>query len=102
MISLAVDLNGTAHRRRPHRCGAYYHGLGAFFSKKGIACSELDAPEADGLACNDDTPLCEQVFDVSVAQAESVAELGSITNDIGWKTETFITVHGAILSIFRV
>nr|WP_279250521.1 hypothetical protein [Candidatus Marimicrobium litorale] len=57
------------------------------FQKKGIDCSELDAPEADGLACNDDTPLCEQVFDISVARAASVAELGSITNDIGWKTK---------------
>ena len=40
--------------------------------------TELDAPQADRLPCDDDTPLGQEILDITVTQIESVVEPYSI------------------------
>ena len=49
----------------------------------GVHGAELDAPEADRFPGDDDASLGQEVFDVAMAQIESVIEPDSIGNDIG-------------------
>ena len=40
--------------------------------------TELDAPQADRLPCDDDAPLGQEILDITVTQIESVVEPYSI------------------------
>ena len=42
------------------------------FQSSGINGAELDAPEADRLPRDDDSSFSEQIFDISMAQVETV------------------------------
>jgi len=61
--------------------------------------TELDAPQADRLPCDDDAPLGQEILDITVTQIESVVEPYSIWNDIGWETVAFVGIHPPILPI---
>ena len=65
----------------------------------GINGPELDTPEADRLPADRDSAFCQKVFDISVAQVESVIEPDGIGNDIGRESVSFIGIHGPILAI---
>ena len=62
--------------------------------------TELDAPQANRFSGDDDAPLGQEVFDVSVTQIESIVEPDGIADDIGWKSVAFIGVHTPILAIW--
>ena len=55
-----------------------------WFQSSGADGAEFDAPEADRFPGDDDATLSQEVFDVAVAQFESVIGPDSIGNDIGW------------------
>ena len=38
----------------------------------GVRGAELQTPQSDGLVGDDDPPLCQEIFDISKAQAEAV------------------------------
>jgi hypothetical protein len=61
--------------------------------------SELDAPETDCFATNCDASFSEQVFDISMAEVESVVEPDGVRNDVGRESMAFICVHLPILTI---
>jgi hypothetical protein len=61
--------------------------------------SELDTPQADCLSADSDAPFGQEIFDVSVAQVETIVKPDSVRNDIGWESVAFISIHPPILSI---
>ena len=55
-----------------------------------ILDSSMDAQEADGFVGHNDVPLCEQVFDTTEAESESVVEPNGFTDDLRWKPMAFV------------
>ena len=47
----------------------------------------------------DDAALSQEVFDIPVAQIESVVEPDSVTDDIWRESVSFVGIHPPILSI---
>ena len=47
----------------------------------GVFGSELAASQANRFVTDGDSSLCEYIFDISVAQIESIVEPESITDD---------------------
>lgn len=64
-----------------------------------VDCSEFDAPQADRFVADGDTALCEMIFDISVAQVESIAEPDGVTDDIWRESVALIPIHSPILAI---
>ena len=54
---------------------------------------ELDAPKANRLVADGDTPLGQQIFDIPMAQIESMIQPDRIADDVGWKTVTLVQIH---------
>lgn len=52
----------------------------------GIFGPELPTPLSDGLVADYDPALCQEVFNVSEAQAESVVEPNGMTYDLRWES----------------
>ena len=48
-----------------------------------IDCAKLDTPQADRLTSDDNAAFSQEVFDITVAEIESVIEPNSERNDIG-------------------
>ena len=63
----------------------------------GIFGSELDAPEPDGFITDSDATFGQEVFDIAVAEAESVVKPDRVTDDIWWKPVTFVCIHYRII-----
>ncbi len=42
--------------------------------RTGVLGTELQTPQSDALVGDDDPPLCQEIFDISEAQAEAVVE----------------------------
>ena len=63
-----------------------------------VDCSELDAPETNRFAADDDSSFGQDIFDVAVTEVESIVEPDCVTNDIWRKPVTFICVHHQIIS----
>ena len=55
-----------------------------------ILDSSMDAQEADGFVGHNDVPLCEQVFDTTEAESESVVEPNGFTDDLRGKPMAFV------------
>ena len=68
-----------------------------FLRASGIQSAELIAPKPDRFPCNENAALSKQVFDIPVAEIESVVEPHGIADDVGWKSMTFVVVHPPIL-----
>jgi len=51
------------------------------FQPLGVFGAELVAPQANRFVTDGDSSLCEYIFDISVAQIESIVEPDSITDD---------------------
>ena len=63
--------------------------------------TEFDAPEADRFATDGDASLGQNIFDISVAQIESVVQPDSIRNDIWRESVSLVSTHPPILSILE-
>jgi len=46
-----------------------------------------------------DAALGQQIFDISVAEVEAVAEPDGVGNNVRWGTVSFVCIHPPILSI---
>ena len=68
----------------------------------GINSSKLDAPEPDRFAADIDASFSKKIFNVSVAEVESIIEPDGVGDDIGWESVTLIRIHPAILAIWAV
>ena len=69
------------------------------FQAAGIDGSELDAPEPNSFTTDCDASLSKQIFDIAMAEVESVVEPNSIRNYVGWESVAFICGHLPILAI---
>jgi hypothetical protein len=56
------------------------------FQSSGVYSSEFDAPEADRFAANCDASLGQQIFDITVAEVESIVKPDGIGNDVVWES----------------
>ena len=72
----------------------------AAFQTPRVNCAEFNAPEADGLASDDDAAFSEKVFDVSVAEIESIVEPDGVGNDIWRESVALVGIHPPILAIW--
>ena len=67
------------------------------FQSAGIDSAELDTPKTDRFAADGDTSLGKEIFNVTMAQIESVIEPDGVGYD-GWrKSIAFVSVHRPIL-----
>jgi hypothetical protein len=69
------------------------------FQPSGINGSELDAPQADRFSGYSDTSLGKEIFNVTVAEVESVVKPDGVTDYVGREPVTFICIHPSILPI---
>ena len=58
---------------------------------------ELDAPKTNRLVADRNTPFGQQVFDISVAQIESMKQPDRVADDVGWKPVALLHVHARIV-----
>ena len=65
-----------------------------------MECSELYAPETDCFSADDNTPLSQDIFNVSVTEIEAILEPDSVGNDIWRKSVAFVGFHPPSLSIW--
>ena len=59
--------------------------------------SILDSPEADRFTADGNTAFGEEVFDISVAQTESMVQPNGVTDDLGRKPVSLVNVHPQIV-----
>ena len=64
----------------------------------GINRSELDAPEADRFAADDDASFSEEIFYIAVTEVEAIIEPDGVGNDVRWESMALICIHVSILS----
>ena len=69
------------------------------FQSPGINSYALDAPKANRFAAYSDNSFSEQVFDVSMAEIETVVEPDGVADDIWWESVAFINSHRPSLPI---
>jgi len=54
------------------------------FHTTGIDCFELDAPETDGFSAHGDTPLSEQILNISMTEVEAIVKPESLPHEVLW------------------
>ncbi len=64
-----------------------------------VHSAEFDAPKADCFATDGNTPLSQKIFNISMAEIESIVEPYSVADDIWRESVTFVCIHPSILSI---
>ena len=69
------------------------------FQPASINGTELDAPETDRFSGYSDVSLSQEIFDITVAEIESIIEPDGVGNDIWGEPVTFIGIHRPILPI---
>jgi len=68
------------------------------FELASIGRPEFDTPQSDRLITDRDALLCQQVFNITEAQVESVVDPNCVADDAGMKTVSFVGTHGKIIS----
>jgi hypothetical protein len=58
-----------------------------------VSSAKLDTPESDGFVADTNASFCEQVFDITTAWVESMVEPNRVTDDVGTKSVTPISIH---------
>ena len=66
----------------------------------GVFDADLQTPLSNGLVADYDPALCQRVFNISEAQAESVVEPNSMADDF-WRKSVSV-IEGAWLFIYPV
>ncbi len=54
----------------------------ATLERTSVLGAELQTPQSDGLVSDDDPPRCQEIFDISEAQAEAVVEPNGMADDL--------------------
>jgi len=68
------------------------------FASTALVWSELDTPQPDRFVTESNTSLGQQIFDISVAQVEAVVEPHRVTDNLRWKSVSFVCIHPLIVS----
>lgn len=63
----------------------------------GVFGSKLDAPQSDRFVANGDAALSQKIFDIAIAEVESIVLPNGVTDDFGWKTMSFVSIHARIM-----
>ena len=66
------------------------------FMSASIGRPEFDTPQSDRLITDRDALLCQQIFDVTKAQVESVVDPDCVADDAGVKSMTLVGTHGKL------
>lgn len=69
------------------------------FQSSGVKNPELYASESDGFPAHGNAALSQDIFDITVAQVESVVQPDKVGNDVRCKSMAFVCVHSQILAI---
>ena len=64
-----------------------------------IQSSKLDAPQANCFTADDDASFGQEIFDIAVAQVETIVKPDCVGDDIWWESVAFACTHVPILSI---
>ena len=67
------------------------------FQTTSISSTKFDTPKSDGFVANNDASLREQVFDITIAEVESMVQPDRVTDDVGRKSVTLISIHHRII-----
>ena len=52
-----------------------------------------------GYVADSDTSFSEQIFDISVAEIESIVQPNYVADDVWWESVAFVCIHPPILPI---
>jgi hypothetical protein len=63
-----------------------------------INSPEFDTPETDCFTADSDSSFGKEVFNIAMAQVETIVELDSVRNDVWRESVSFISIHPPILS----
>ena len=69
------------------------------FQSAGINGTELDAPEANCFSGYSDASLGEKIFDITMAEVESIVQPDGVGDDVRREPATLVSIHASILSI---
>jgi hypothetical protein len=72
------------------------------FESACINGTEFDAPKTDRFAADGDVSLGQEIFNISVAEVESVVEPDGIGDDVGWESVSLVCIHPSILSVTAI
>ena len=65
----------------------------------GINGTKFYAPQTDCFPANSDASLGEKIFDITMAEVESIVEPACVADYILRESVAFISIHASILSI---
>ena len=60
---------------------------------------KFDTPQSDGLMADGDASLSQKVFNITMAEIESVVEPKCVADDLRWEPMALVSIHAPILSI---
>jgi hypothetical protein len=84
------------------RLYVFITGLSHF---RGLTCqyrinsSEFDTPETDCFTADSDSSFGKEVFNIAMAQVETIVEPDSVADDVWSKSVAFVCIHSLILSV---
>ena len=67
------------------------------FQSSSVYGSKFNAPEPDALVADCDSTFGQKVFDIPVAEIESIVEPNYVGNDIWWEAVTLVSIHRPII-----
>ena len=65
----------------------------SLFESTCVPSAKLDTPESDGFVANNNAPFGKEVFDITIAQVESIVEPHRVTDNVGRKSVTLVGFH---------
>jgi len=71
------------------------------FQTPGVQIAEFYAPKADRLTCDNNDALSHDIFNVTVAEIESVVEPDGVIDNIGWESIPLVGIHPKIPPILE-
>ena len=63
----------------------------------GVFRSKLDAPKANGFIADRNSAFSQEIFDIAVAEIESIVQPYGVLDDSGWKSVTLVYSHARII-----
>jgi hypothetical protein len=67
------------------------------FETTSISSAKLDTPGSDGFVADTNASFGEQILDITIAKIESMVEPNRVTDDVGRKSVTLISIHHRII-----
>jgi hypothetical protein len=72
------------------------------FQSSRLYSSEFDAPKAYRFTADSDSSFGKEVFNIAMAQVETIVEPDSVRNDVWRESVSFISIHPPILSAMEI